>query len=135
MKSKTFLLIEDDELEKIKFKRILNQISDNRHNLIISNDGTDALLKIDNGEIPDVIILDLNMPKMNGLEFLSFLKDTNYLLHIPVVVFSSSYNENEIKKCYENGAAGYIVKPVDFDEYQIKMHSLIKFWEQNEVVK
>ena len=110
MKILTFLLIEDDELEKIKFKRILSKLN-TEHQIINASNGEEALLKIDEGYMPNVILLDLNMPKMNGLEFLSFLKDTNCLMHIPVVVFSTSTNKEQIKQCYERGASGYIVKP------------------------
>ena len=86
-RSLKFLLIEDDQIEQMKFKKALSALK-SKHKVVVATDGELALkiLKDDNC-IPDVIFLDLNMPKINGIEFLNILKNNEELKYIPVVVY------------------------------------------------
>jgi CheY-like chemotaxis protein len=70
----------------------------------------------DDRHLPGLIVLDLNMPIMNGTQTLLYLKKVNRLRHIPVVIFSTSENENERRKCLSIGAIDYLVKPSNYDD-------------------
>jgi len=132
--SLTFLLIEDDEIERLKFARVMQKGQFN-HKLIVAQNGEEALeiLKQKNS-VPDIIFLDLNMPKMNGLEFLQILKSDTSLKYTPVVILSTSNNHNDLKKSYEIGIAGYIVKPLKYEDYAYKIKCLIDYWSINEFI-
>lgn len=130
----TFLLIEDDEIERLKFTRVL-QKNAFTHTLIEKKNGEEALVYLEhNKDFPDVIFLDLNMPKMNGLEFLTILKSNPILRYIPVVILSTSNNHIDLKKSYEIGIAGYIVKPLKYDDYAHKIKCLMEYWSVNELL-
>jgi two-component system response regulator len=79
-------------------------------------------------EKPKVILLDLNMPKINGIEVLKKLKSDDRLKSIPVVVLTSSKEDPDIEKCYALGANSYIVKPVDFESFQKTIADLGMYW-------
>ncbi len=135
MKKLTFLLIEDDEIEQLKFQRILKKINP-IHTTREANDGEEALQLIISGEcIPDVILLDLNMPKMNGIDFLQQFKQHESLKYIPIVMLTTSSNHSEIKQCYRHGASGYIIKPLKYEDYIKKIEILVNYWEENEILK
>jgi len=70
----------------------------------------------DNAGLPSLIILDLNMPRMNGTQTLKWLKANDRYRHIPVIIFSTSVNVIEMEECMKTGAASYIVKPVTYKE-------------------
>lgn len=78
--------------------------------------------------IPKVILLDLKMPKVNGIEVLQKLKSTASTKMIPVVILTSSAEDPDIKRCYELGANSYIVKPVEFDDFTRKISDLGMYW-------
>jgi CheY-like chemotaxis protein len=129
------LLIEDDAIEVMKFNRVLKTLNLN-HKITEANNGEEALeilnKKID---LPDLILLDLNMPKLNGIDFLKILKKDNELRYMPTVILSTSSNLVDIKQCYEIGIAGYVIKPLKFEDYKDRILKLIKYWEINELYK
>lgn len=133
MKKLTILLIEDDEIERMKFKRVCEK-NDFCHTVEEASNGEVALNILGRDHLPDIILLDLNMPKMDGIEFLKKLKATEALKFIPIIVLSTSNNYNDVKQCYEIGASGYMIKPLHFEEYKQKIVSLIKYWESNELI-
>lgn len=133
MKKLTILLIEDDEIERMKFKRVCSK-NGFCHNVMEASNGEVALKLLGGDQLPDLILLDLNMPKMDGIEFLKKLKSTEALKFIPIIVLSTSNNYNDVKKCYEIGASGYMIKPLHFEEYKQKIISLIHYWESNELI-
>ena len=114
------LLVEDNPLDvdltkrAFKKKNFINPIN-------IARDGEEALAyfeKWDAGEpLPLIILLDLKLPKINGLEVLRRLKIHSEYRMIPVVVLTSSSDDKDIETAYKNGANSYIVKPVDFDKF------------------
>ncbi|MFY0604031.1 MAG: response regulator [Flavobacteriaceae bacterium] len=134
MKKLTILLIEDDEIERMKFKRVCAK-NNFEHTIVEASNGEVALKALSSDKLPDFILLDLNMPKMDGIEFLKKLKTTPTLKFIPIMVLSTSNNYNDVKRCYEIGASGYIIKPLHFEDYKEKIISLIKYWEHNELIK
>jgi two-component system, response regulator len=77
---------------------------------------------------PRVILLDLKMPKVNGIEVLEKLKSDPAMKDIPIVVLTSSAEDPDIKKCYDLGANSYIVKPVDFDNFAKTVVDLGMYW-------
>jgi CheY-like chemotaxis protein len=77
---------------------------------------------------PCVILLDLNMPKKDGREALKELKQHSVFKKIPVIVFTTTKNEIEIKRCYELGANSYVVKPLTFDELLMVVDNIRSYW-------
>lgn len=130
----TILLIEDDAIEILKFNRSLIKLRE-EHELIDAHNGENALdILAENSQI-DLILLDLNMPKMNGFEFLKQLRTDPNLKYIPTVVLTTSINRSDLKQAYSIGIAGYLVKPLKYEDYVLKIASLLNYWKQNELVK
>lgn len=77
---------------------------------------------------PDLILLDLNLPAVDGREVLSEIKTDPNLKHIPVIVFTSSASEQDIRRCYDLHANSYIVKPSDIDQYIKTLKSICEYW-------
>ncbi len=109
----------------------------NVHNLIIQvGDGEAALAYLrkqtpyqqSEHANPELILLDINMPRLNGVETLKILKADALLKHIPVVMCSTSTREHEIQQCYELGASSYVTKPLQFEEFARKIKSLNLYW-------
>jgi len=102
--------------------------------LHIVEDGIEALAflrkegKYKDATIPDLILLDLNMPKKNGREVLKEIKHDRSLKQIPVVVLTISSAEEDIAKSYENFANCYVTKPLDLNQFVKIIHKIIEFW-------
>lgn len=133
MKKLTILLIEDDEIERMKFRRVCSK-NGFEHTVVEASNGEIALEALSGDQLPDLILLDLNMPKMDGIEFLKNLKAAPTLKFIPIIVLSTSNNYNDVKHCYEIGASGYMIKPLHFEDYNEKIVSLLKYWERSELI-
>ena len=128
------LLIEDDAIEVMKFNRVVSTLELN-HKVIEANNGEVALKILKVKEvIPDIIILDLNMPKINGIEFLQILKNDNYLKYIPAVVLTTSNNHADVLECYKIGIAGYVLKPLKYEDYSSRIKRMIDYWSVNELI-
>ena len=97
-------------------------------------DGIKALLYLRreapylDAEFPDLMLLDLNLPKKNGCEVLAEIKTDEELKHIPVLVFTVSSAEKDILEAYKLQASAFITKPIDFDEFLKVVNSLTEFW-------
>ncbi|WP_418262009.1 response regulator [Flavobacterium faecale] len=134
MRALNILLIEDDEIEVMKFNRVLNNMKSN-HKIIEANNGEEAIEILKEKEIvPDIIVLDLNMPKINGIEFLGMLKSDEYLKYIPAIILSTSSNHKDILECYRIGIAGYVIKPLKYEDYVDRIQKLIGYWSVNELI-
>jgi CheY-like chemotaxis protein len=128
------LFIEDDFIESMKFKRVLKTLELN-HRIIEAGNGEEALSILTGKEIiPDIILLDLNMPKVNGLEFLRVLKNDEKLRYIPTIIFTTSNNHRDILECYRIGIAGYILKPLKYEDYQVIVKKTLDYWATNELI-
>ncbi|WP_370292748.1 response regulator [Thalassolituus sp.] len=105
------LLIDDDVIDIRSFERGLSRAGSG-HRLVSLTNGHEALsgLQTGNVPIPDVIVLDLNMPGMSGFEFLSALRQDERLCFLPVWVLSTSSDPDDIRRAYDLNAAGYMVK-------------------------
>tara|TARA_B100000497_G_C7455214_1_gene281804 strand:+ start:110 stop:526 length:417 start_codon:yes stop_codon:yes gene_type:complete len=129
------LLIEDDTIELMKLNRAMSSLNMN-HEVMEANNGEDGLeLLLNKKYYPDIILLDLNMPKINGIEFLSILKDNESLKFIPTIILTTSSNEKDLQACYNIGISGYILKPLKYEDYIAKINLLLSYWSANELIK
>ena len=127
--SKPILLVEDDSVDVMTVKRALRDLNI-ASELVSTGDGEEALayLREDGNTKPSVILLDLNMPKMNGTEFLSIIKKDEKLKRIPVIVLTTSNSEQDISESFELGAAGYMVKEVDYKRFTEIIKTIDSYW-------
>jgi CheY-like chemotaxis protein len=124
------LLVEDDEVDVMNVKRAFarNHIV---NPLFVAGDGLEALEKLRSGEVPKgrrIVLLDLNMPRMNGIEFLRELRKTPELAATTVVVLTTSNDEKDKIDAYKLNVAGYLLKPVTFENFCQVMVALNKYW-------
>lgn len=128
------LLIEDDMIEVMKLNRTISTLG-LHHSIIEANNGEDALKILeDKNHLPDIILLDLNMPKLNGIEFLSILKNDDDLKYIPTVILTTSNNQKDLKECFKIGVSGYVLKPLKYDDYVAKVSKILEYWSINELI-
>ena len=123
-------LVEDDDVDVMNVKRAFEQ-NNIRNPLFIAHDGVEALEKLRSREIPQerrVVLLDLNMPRMNGIEFLREVRNDPALCSMTVVVLTTSKNEQDRIDAYNLNVAGYLVKPVTFASFCEVMVTLNKYW-------
>jgi DNA-binding response OmpR family regulator len=119
---KNILVIDDDE--SIRF--ILKNILQKDYNVETCENGNQGLIYLQNGNIPDLIILDLVMPEIDGFDFLKNIKKSTYFNSIPIIVLSAKENSVEKVKCLKLGADDYIVKPFNPEELLLRTLSLFK---------
>ncbi|MCA0152073.1 response regulator [Winogradskyella vincentii] len=134
MKNLKILLIEDDMIEVMKLNRAIGSLQLN-HNIKEANNGEEALKLLEQKDnLPDIILLDLNMPKINGIEFLKILKADDRLKYIPTIILTTSNNQRDLLECYKVGIAGYILKPLKYEDYVSKIEKLLSYWSINELI-
>ena len=75
------------------------------------------------------------MPRMNGIEFLSILRADDVLKYLPTVILTTSENRADLLECYKIGVAGYVIKPLKYEEYESKLHKVLDYWNINQLVK
>lgn len=134
MKTLNILLIEDDIIEVMKLQRATASLQ-LHHNIKEANNGEDALKMLEQKDnLPDIILLDLNMPKINGIEFLKLLKTDDRLKYIPTIILTTSNNQRDLLECYKIGIAGYVLKPLKYEDYVSKIEKLLSYWSLNELI-
>ena len=122
------LLIEDDAIEVMKLERTLSKI-EAKHTIIKVSNGEEALDILKSGhKLPDIILLDLNMPRMSGIEFLDILKDDVILQYLPTIILTTSENRADLLRCYQLGIAGYVIKPLKYEDYESRMKAVLEYW-------
>jgi CheY-like chemotaxis protein len=124
------LLVEDDQVDVMNVRRAFekNRIA---NPLFVAPDGVEALQMLRSGKVPSdrrIVLLDLNMPRMNGIEFLRELRADSRLQHTPVVVLTTSNDEKDKIEAYHLNVAGYLLKPVTFFNFVELMAALNKYW-------
>jgi two-component system response regulator len=133
---KEILLVEDNPSDA-KLTQIALKECKLPNSIVHLEDGVDALNYIfgkekysnrNVAETPVVILLDLKMPRVDGIEVLEKLKSDERTKHIPVTVFTSSQEHPDVEKCYALGVNSYVVKPVDFDEFCKVVKDLGQYW-------
>ncbi len=130
----TILHVEDDQVDKMVIERVFKRLN-LTNNLLHASNGEEALdvLRGTNGKeklekLPQVILLDINMPKMNGLEFLKELRSDPTINFISVFVLTTSNDDYDRKEAYKHNVAGYFVKPVDISQFETTFLTLSNFW-------
>lgn len=128
-----FLLVEDDDDHAEFLMRTLRTYSTSSRVLRVC-DGAEALEYLQ-GEgqyagrvLPNLVLLDLKLPKLDGHEVLERIKSQPLLKHIPVVVMTTSDTESDRRKAYDRAANGYLVKPADFERFRQMIRDLGAFW-------
>jgi CheY-like chemotaxis protein len=133
IKQLNILLADDDPDDCLFFKEALRELLLTT-NLTIVNDGEQLMkfLTKETNKLPDVLFLDLNMPRKNGFECLSEIKQNNKLQHLPVVIFSTSFEQEVVTRLYKNGAQYFIRKPSEFSQFKQIIHqSLTVIMQEN----
>ncbi len=118
---KTILVVDD----KTEISRIIQQFLAKDFNTVIKNNGMEAMTWMEEGNLPDLIISDINMPVMDGEEFIKQLKNSGFFREIPVVMLSSIEETSEKIKFLKLGAADYLIKPFNPEELQLRVSRLI----------
>ena len=128
------LLLEDDEVDVMAIKRALKDLGSKNALEVVSN-GEEGLkwLKAHAQKLPGLILLDINMPVMNGIEFLRCIKADALQKKIPVVALTSSRAETDKVEAFNLGIAGYMIKPVDPGKYLSVMKTISIYWKTSEL--
>lgn len=127
------LLVEDNEGDIMLIEEALQE-GKIVNNLSVVKDGEKAIrfLEKEGGykeeEAPDLIILDINLPRKNGHEVLEYVKKSDSFKHIPVIMLTTSSSENDVVKSYKQHANCYITKPVGVDDFMQAVTSIERFW-------
>lgn len=132
--SKPILLVEDDNVDAMTVKRALQDLKVTNP-LVRKSNGQEALeyLKDQGNDRPCVILSDLNMPKMNGAEFMKIIKADESLRKIPVIVLTTSTEEQDVAESFETNVAGYIVKPADYKKFVDAIKVVELYWTLSEL--
>jgi len=127
--SKPILLIEDDDVDVMTVKRALKDLKVTNE-LVPMGDGEEAIeyLKSEGAVKPCIVLLDLNMPKMDGTEFLKIVKEDSALKKIPVVILTTSSSDRDVIESFELGAAGYMVKSIDYEKFVETIQTIDRYW-------
>jgi CheY-like chemotaxis protein len=133
---KLILLIEDNESDELLTVRALEK-AQVANEIVVARDGEEALAYLfgtgpyqgrDLSQLPTVVLLDLNLPKIGGLDVLRRVRAHERTRHLPVVVLTSSGEERDVVQSYQLGANAYVRKPVDFNEFAQATKALGLFW-------
>ncbi len=128
--SRPIFLVEDDAVDQMLLQRALSTLRI-KNRLDVANNGEEALELLGRSkseDIPCLILIDLNMPRMNGFEFLKALRQDESLRMIPVIVLTTSKEQKDVKESYRLGAAGYMAKPVDYLQFVELVKTIDRYW-------
>jgi len=138
MDKKKILLVEDSKDDILLIQRAFNKTKlAEKFELIIAQDGNQALSYLQDlgissisqqSKIPMILLLDLNLPKMNGFEILQRIRNNDKTKLIPVIVFTSSKEDQDITKSYLLGANSYVRKPIDSDKFTAVLQQIVSYW-------
>jgi CheY-like chemotaxis protein len=132
--NRPILLVEDDQVDAMTVKRALKELHVTNP-LVHVEHGEAALTYLRDADVdkPCIILLDLNMPVMNGIEFLQVAKHDAELKRIPVVVLTTSEEQQDKVNSFNLGVAGYMAKPVDYRQFVEVMRSIDSYWTLSEM--
>ena len=132
--SKPVLLVEDDDVDAMTVKRALKDLRVTNP-LAHTLNGEEALqyLRNEENKKPCIILLDLNMPRMNGIEFMQALKVDDKLRKIPIVVLTTSREERDKLESFKLGAAGYMLKGIDYKNFVEIIRTISLYWTLSEL--
>lgn len=121
------IVLVEDNAEDIAFTRQVLKHNKLTRDLIIATDGKEAaraLQSIDRSDLPDLILLDINLPDISGIDLLTQIKKNEILREIPVVILTGSNEDQDIQKSYDLGASSYLVKPISNDALMLVIENL-----------
>jgi two-component system, response regulator len=133
MTERIILFVEDNPSDVALTKRALNK-SNIECTLLVAKDGQQALDMLfppsdsDYNKLPNLILLDINLPKINGLDVLKIIRSDPRTKQIPIVVLTSSNEDKDVRESYATGANSYIRKPVDFVKFSEAIKQLGNYW-------
>jgi len=136
MSGGSYILLVDDNRNDIELTRRALAKDEAAHEVIVLKDGEEALDFLHcRGEYksrarvhPVVMLLDIKMPRLSGIEVLRAVKSDPELRFIPIVMLTSSKQRPDVDECYRIGANAYVVKPFDFDEFVDAVRTIVRFW-------
>jgi CheY-like chemotaxis protein len=130
----TILLVEDDKVDAMTIQRALKELKI-LNPVVICENGLEALNYLNNLEnaLPGIILLDINMPKMNGIEFLEHRNKNKTINLIPTVVLTTSKDEQDKVESFNLGVAGYMIKPVDYMQFVEVVKTINLYWTLSEL--
>ena len=130
---RNILYVEDNKDAIVFFNRIVNKLGD--YQFKTTEDGPSAikLLEEEKDFEPEMILLDINLPGMNGFEILQHLRTKTSYKHVPVIMFTSSDDMSDIKKSYEYGANAYLIKPDSLNSLKEVLSDTFNFWLKHNV--
>lgn len=131
---KPILLVEDDEVDVLTVRRALRDL-EVENELVVAGNGEEALEVLADPDqvLPCIILLDLNMPRMNGLDFLRHVREENSARGVPIVVLTTSRQDRDIVDGFDLNVAGYMVKPVDYRKFVEVIHAIDLYWTLSEL--
>lgn len=133
---KTVLLVEDNADDEALVRRVLHKTGRDLR-LLTARDGREALDYLDSirpdgrspgTPMPRLVLLDLKMPRLSGTETLREINADPWLRLLPIVVFTSSAEDVDVRECYRLGAASYVRKPIEYEEYARSLASVLDYW-------
>ncbi|QTN39558.1 response regulator [Cryomorphaceae bacterium] len=119
--SKTVLVIDDEPV----MRKLLEQFLNKKYEVTEMDDGKSALQWLYSGNIPHLIVADLNMPEINGFEFLEKVRGSDYFESVPIIILSGEESSTERIKCLKLGANDYIIKPFNPEELMLRIDNLL----------
>lgn len=130
----TILIVEDDQVDFMTIQRALRHL-ESKNPVHHATDGEKALeyLRDSTKPRPGLILLDLNMPRMNGRELLNHIKSDPVLKMIPVVILTTSAEDQDRINTFQHSVAGYMIKPVEFPQFIETMRTIRDYWVASEL--
>jgi len=127
------LLVEDDEVDVMTVKRCMRELKI-KNRFAVCGNGEEAIDYLEDScdNLPALILLDINMPRMNGIEFLSVIKKDDRFKRIPVIVLTTSKEEQDRYASFDLSAAGYMIKPVDYQQFLNTINVIKVYWSMSE---
>ncbi|MBT8326607.1 MAG: response regulator [Bacteroidia bacterium] len=130
--NKRILLLEDDVVDVMTIKRAISQLHI-PNELIVKENGEEGLEYLKQCKnLPGLIFLDINMPKMNGIEFLQNIKLNSQWAKIPVIILTTSKDQQDKLATFNQGISGYMVKPVDYSQFKDMIGTIKEYWNLSE---
>ncbi|GGR88854.1 response regulator [Deinococcus sedimenti] len=132
MNDRRILIVDDNPNDVELALTALDDVSAGDAEVSVASSGTEALHLLraarDQGQLPDLILLDLKMPQMDGLAVLDAIRAETGLEGIPVVMLTTSGESRDIRESYAHGASAYVVKPLDFTQFREALRTIQAFW-------
>ncbi|MFZ5515119.1 MAG: response regulator [Candidatus Zhuqueibacterota bacterium] len=127
------LLVEDDQVDVLTVKRAIKELNI-PNDLVTVQNGVEALNYLRGTKISRycLVLLDLDMPKMTGLEFLQAIKADQTHQNVPVIVLTSSSSEQDKQDCFRLSVAGYFIKPVKYSDFVTLLQTVFDYWSKSQ---